>query len=309
MITLVNGKTLGSGDLNILIRDSNGKLIDPSQISYSIFQISNQIPLKIRGAYDYDFEQLNSLPPATVQPEGAMLVGQPRMQPVRASCGTYWASLTIPTVWQGIYQIVWYLTQYVGQPEDQVKESFVVQTVDPTSNSFEAPSVTIAAKPTTTGKYAPAIMYVRELISDENPDRNYHFRPPTPGKVVAGYTTRVGYIWEDTTILRMLDIAISKLNTWNTKNLYGWTLDNIPVDWGRCAAIGAAALCLNKESARWTADEFSYSLNGVSLDINKASQYQSLGQTLQQEFDEWAPLLTANRPFSAGLRQNRWLLG
>ena len=185
MITLVNGKTLGSGDLNILIRDSNGKLIDPSQISYSIFQISNQIPLKIRGAYDYDFEQLNSLPPATVQPEGAMLVGQPRMQPVRASCGTYWASLTIPTVWQGIYQIVWYLTQYVGQPEDQVKESFVVQTVDPTSNSFEAPSVTIAAKPTTTGKYAPAIMYVRELISDENPDRNYHFRPPTPGKAVA----------------------------------------------------------------------------------------------------------------------------
>jgi hypothetical protein len=167
----------------------------------------------------------------------------------------------------------------------------------------------MAPKPTTKNKYAPAIMYVRELISDENPDRNYHFRPPTPGKVVAGYTTRVGYIWLDSTILRMLDISISKLNTWNTKNYFNWTLDNIPVDWGRAAAIGAASLCLLKEGARWTADEFNYSLNGVSLDINKAQNYMALGQTYQQEFNEWAPQITANRPFSAGLRQQRWLLG
>jgi hypothetical protein len=44
-----------------------------------------------------------------------------------------------------------------------------------------------------TGKYyAQAIRVVRELLSDTNPDRNYHFRPPTPGRVVANYTTRVG---------------------------------------------------------------------------------------------------------------------
>lgn len=309
MITLTQGQTLGTGNLNILVRDSNGAAVDPAQIAYSIFQVSSQVPIKIRGAYDYDFEQLNTMPPATYTPEGAVLVGMPRMVPVRSGQGSYWVNLTIPTTWVGVFRLVWYLVQYQGQPENQVFEDFVVQTIDPTSNSFEAPSVTIASKPTTTNKYAPAIMYVRELISDENPDRNYHFRPPTPGKVVAGYTTRVGYIWLDTTILRMLDISISKLNTWNIKNLYGWTLDNIPTDWGRCAAVGAASMCLLKEGARWTADEFSYSLNGVSLDINKANLYQSLGQTYQQEFNEWAPLITANRPFSAGLRQQRWLLG
>ena len=44
-----------------------------------------------------------------------------------------------------------------------------------------------------TGKYyAQAIRVVRELLSDTNPDRNYHFRPPTSGRVVANYTTRVG---------------------------------------------------------------------------------------------------------------------
>jgi hypothetical protein len=321
MITLTNGKTLGTGDLNILIRDANGCLIDPVQISFSIFQLSSTVPVQIRGAYDYDLSQPNSMPPATLgMPEGAMLVGQPRMVPVRASQGTYWARITIPTTWQGVYRLVWYVVEYPASPadsqqpsvpqvENMVFEDFVVQNIDPTSNSFEAPSVSIQKVPTTTTKYTPAIMYVRELISDENPDRNYHFRPPTPGKVVAGYTTRVGYIWLDSTILRMLDISIAKLNTWNTKNLYGWTLDNIPSDWGKAAALGAAALCLSKEAARWTADEFSYSLNGVSLDINKAQGYMSLGQTYQQEFNAWAPLITANRPFSAGLRQQRWLLG
>jgi len=308
MVTLTQGQPMGPA-IALLVRDSSGVLIDPAQISYSIFQISSQVPVKVRGAYEYDLLQPQNLQQATYTPQGAVLVGQPRMVPTRASQGTYTPAISIPTLWNGVYRIVWYLIQYQGQPENQVFEDFVVQTVDPTSNSFEAPSSIIAQPPITTNVYAPAIMYVRELISDENPDRNYHFRPPTPGKVVAGYTTRVGNIWLDSTILRMLDIAISKLNTWNPKNYWNWTLDTIPTDWGRCAALGAASLCLLKEGDRWAADEFSYSLNGVSLDINKANLYQSLGQTYQQEFNEWAPLITANRPFSAGLRQQRWLLG
>ena len=309
MITLTQGQTLSPGNLSILVRDQSSSLIDPAQIAYSIFQLSSQVPVKVRGAYEYDLFQPNNMQEVTLQTEGAVLVGQPRTTPARSSQGAYWANLTIPTIWNGVFRIVWYLIQYQGQPESQVFEDFIVQTVDPTSNSFEAPSSIIAPKPETKSKYAPAIMYVRELISDENPDRNYHFRPPTPGKVVAGYTTRVGYIWTDSTVLRMLDISISKLNTWNIKNYYGWSLDNIPADWGRCAAIGAAASCLLKEGARWAADEFGYSLNGVSLDINKSNLYQSLGTTYQQEFNEWATLITANRPYSAGLRQNRWLLG
>ena len=308
MITLNNGKTLGTGDLNILIREANGSLVDPAQIAFSIFQLTSQVPIPVTGSYDYDLAQPNSMPEATLLPQGAMLVGQPRMTPTRVCQGTYWVNITIPTTWVGVYRLVWYITQYAGQSENQVFEDFIVQNIDPISNSFEAPSVAIAKKPVTSSKYAPAILYVRELLSDENPERNYRFRPPTPNKVVAGYTNRVGFIWTDTTIIRMLEINISKLNTWNVKNYYNWTLDNIPTDWGRCAAIGAAASCLMKEGARWASEEFGYSLNGITLDINKASLYQSLAQIYQQEFNEWSPLLTANRPFSAGLRQNRWLI-
>jgi hypothetical protein len=217
--------------------------------------------------------------------------------------------MVVPTLWRGVYRLVWYIVQSNGMPEDRVYEDFVVQTIDPIDPAFEAPSTIMAARPVTTNKYAPAIMYVRELLSDTNPDRNYHFRPPTPGKVVAGYTSRVGYIWLDSTILRMLDINIAKLNWYNPMNITNYTLDNIQVDWGRIAAIGAAASCLSAEGARWAADEFSYSLNGVSLDINKSSLYLSLAQSYGQEFSELAPLVTANRPVSCGLRQQRWLLG
>jgi hypothetical protein len=53
----------------------------------------------------------------------------------------------------------------------------------------------------------------------------------------------------------------------------------------------------------------SYSLNGVSLDLNKASEYQALADDYAPEFKEWLPNLIANRPATAGLRQQRWVLG
>ncbi len=307
MITLTQGKKLGPGDLSILLRNSSGGLIDPAIIAYSIFQVSEKVPTAGQRAYDFDLEQPNHM--RTLPDNDLVLMTQPKLVPCRSSAGAYWVSMVVPTLWKGVYRLVWYVVQTQGAPEDKVYEDFVVQTIDPIDSAFEAPSTIMAARPVTKNKYTPAIMTVRELLSDTNPDRNYHFRPPTPGKVVAGYTSRVGYIWLDPTIMRMLDLNISKLNWYNPKNISSYTLDTVPVDWGRIAAIGAAASCLTGESARWAADEFSYSLNGVSLDINKSSLYLSLAQSYQQEFDTMAPLLTANRPYSAGLRQQRWLLG
>lgn len=308
MVTLTVGKTLTAGDLNIAVRDANGAMIDPAVIAYSIFQIDKQVALTPTPAYSYDQQQPNHLPSHTVNPEASLVYG-PKQVPRRSGQGTYYVPITVPTTWHGTFKLVWYLTQYAGGQENMVVEEFTVQNIDPTSNSFEAPSVQMTPAMVTTSKYAPAIMMVRELLSDTNPDRNYHFRPPTPSKVVAGYTTRVGYIWTDATILRMLMITISKLNTWNPMNLYNYTIDSVPVDWGNAAAVGAAGRCLSAEGARWASDEFSFSLNGVSLDINKASLYQSMGAQYQAEFSEWAPLVTANRPGSVGLRQQRWLLG
>jgi hypothetical protein len=308
MVTLTNGKTLQAGDLDICVRGADGSMIDPAAITYSIFQIDKQIPVRPTLAYSYDQMQPDKLSSHSVNPESTLVYG-PMQVPTRSSQGCYYVPITVPTTWHGVFRLVWYLTQYAGGQQNMVHEEFAVENVDPTSMSFEAPSVQMAKAPRTTHKYTKAIMYVRELLSDDNPDRNYHFRPPTPSKVVAGYTTRVGYIWTDQTIIRMLEMSIQDLNTWNPMNLTAYTLDTLPLNWSSAAATGAAAKCLNREGARWAADEFSFSLNGVSLDINKAALYQGMGAQYRAEFSEMAPLVTANRPGSVGLRQQRWLLG
>jgi hypothetical protein len=166
----------------------------------------------------------------------------------------------------------------------------------------------MARNPSLTPKVADLIATVRELISDENPDRNYHFRPPTAGKTIAGYSQRVGFIWLDKTIIRMLNLAVAVLNTTNPQVIYNYTVENIPASWAQACCVGAAAHCLTKEAARWAADEFSYSLNGVSLDINKSQLYQGLGESYMAEFKEWAIPIAATKPTSVGLRQSRFLL-
>lgn len=283
MLVLNQGKTLQPGDLGLVVRDARGNIVEPASIQYSIFSVSASGEQTLASA--------------------------PKMVPGRAAFGTYYVNVTIPTAWEGYFHLVWYLKQYADSPEETIFEEFQVVRIDPARTSFEAPSVLVTSRPGISPKLARHIIMVRELLSDENPDRNYHFRPPTPGKVVADFNSRVGYIWTDATITRMLKLAMSQLNTWNPMNLTEYRIENAPEAWADAAAVGAAAHCLSKEAARWAAEEFGYSLNGISLDINKAASYQSLADSYKSEFQEWAPNLTANRPCVAGLRQARWLLG
>ena len=283
MITLLQGKPLKPGDLGINIRDGAGRFFDPSSIQYSIFHVSD--------------ENVRTLATA------------PKLYPAKGGTGIFYVDMTIPTAWEGRFDLVWYLKQYPDNPEQTVFEEFKVERIDPATTSFEAPSVLVTSKPGLNKRIVEAIIQVRENISDENPERNYHFRPPTSGKVVAEFNQRVGFIWTDSTIIRFLRQGTSKLNVTNPMNLTNYSLENLPKDWIPCAALYASARCLSKEAARWAADEFGYSLNGVSLDINKYASYQSLSDSYLSEFAEWAEDLTANRPCSAGLRQNRWMLG
>lgn len=283
MLVLTQGKTLSPGDLGLNCRDESGQLIDPVSITYSIFSVDQ---MGIRT-----------------------LASPPLMIPVRTSLGTFSVAMTIPTTWLGQYNLVWYLVQYPGSPQVPVFEEFQVAIVDPATTSFDAPSVLVTSRPGMNLRIANLVMMTRELLSDENPDRNYHFRPPTPGRIVADFNSRVGYIWTDATIIRMLRLSIQQLNSWNPMALTNWRVEDAPPAWADAAALGAAAHCLSKEASRWTAEGFDYSLNGISLSVNKGAEYQSLAESYKAEFQVWAPLLTANRPCSSGLRQQRWMLG
>lgn len=282
MIAFAQGKQLGPGDLSLVVRDETGAPFTPANISYSLF--SNQNGMDV-------------------------LVSQPNITPASTGTGMYHVGMTIPTLWNGQYKLIWYVERNPGDPQTTIYEDFQVVPFNPISSSTEAMSVFLALKPGLDARTAEMVMNVRELLSDTNPDRNYHFRPPTAGKTVAGYTSRVGFIWEDSTIIRMIKLSIAQLNTFNPLNTFSYTIDSAPDTWIEAACLGAASKCLTAEAARWIADEFGYSLNGVSLDLNKSQNYQGLGAAYSQEFLQWAPQITANRPASVGLRQSRWLLG
>lgn len=283
MIAFAQGKILGTGDLSLTVREETGVPYDPSSISYSIFSVDRDTEVQT-------------------------LVTQPNQEPSRNGLGIYSIPLTIPALWNGTYRVVWYVTRTDSGPQATIYEDFQVVPFSPTSNSVEAMSVFLALKPGLTPKLAELVMNVRALLSDTNPDRNYHFRPPTATKTVAGYTSRVGFIWEDETIIRMLKMTVSQLNSWNPLNITSYNVESMPEPWSDAACVGAAAKCLTSEASRWISEEFEYSLNGISLSLNKSASYMSLASTYAEEFKAWAPMLTANRPASVGLRQSRWLI-
>lgn len=285
MIAFSTGKTLTKGDLSIYVRDQQGNPVAPTSISFSIFSTSSQPPQLVMGP------KLN--PAADLQ-----------------NTGYFFIDITLPTNWtEGNYRLVWYLQQYPDSPEVTIYEDFAIVKVDVPTSSLEAPSMVMAKALGISEKAATLLVYIRELLSDTNPDRNYHFRPPTAGKTIAEFSQRVGYIWLDQSLLRFANLAIARINSANPMNFYSFTLETIPDSWFEAAAVGAAYMALMAEAIRWNAEEFSYSLNGVSIDINKASGYQGLAEAYRTEFTEWAIALTANRPYSAAVRQNRWLIG
>jgi len=291
MLTFYMGKQLGPGDLSLMVRDEYGKPVTPVRISYSIFQVG--------------VNQVQDMRPVKA------LVTQPKKTPASDRIqGQYFVDMAIPSAWMpGQYELVWYLQQYEQSPETTVYEEFTVMEVNPARSHIEAATMVMATKPGFTPKTVELVVQIRELLSDTNPDRNYHFRPPTQAKTIAGFSQRVGFIWTDETILRLMKLTLAQINTYNPKLDWGWNLDTIPESWAQAVCLGTAAKCLSAEAARWAADEFGYSLNGVSLDIEKSSKYQGLSEQYANEFKEWMVPLTATKPFSAGLRQSRWLLG
>lgn len=284
MLTFTPGRALTPGDLYLMTRDASGNPVIPHSIVYTIYQVQDGIK---------------------------SLITAPGLTPVVSTDqGTYSVGMTIPSTWSGAYQLVWTLQQLDSSPVQTATEDFWIQPVKPGTN-LEAPSVLLAPATVTQPQYADIVMQVRELLSDTNPDRNYHFRPPTAATAVANYSNRVGFIWEDTTVIRMLRIGLQMVNTANPKNFYSFSLDNMSQPsndaFAECACLAAAYLCLTSEGCRWTADEFGYSLNGVSLDLQKGQNYLGLGAQYKTAFDAWVPALTANRPRSMGVRQNRWM--
>ena len=101
---------------------------------------------------------------------------------------------------------------------------------------------------------------LRILIRDNNPDRNYHFRPPEHEGTIGCYNQVFGYVWEDHELLCYLQVALWAWNAFPPETEELCTLNHLCRDkptWKTFILWGAMAQALAALSINWIADEFS----------------------------------------------------
>lgn len=221
------GQQLGSGDLTISIRDSYGALKDPSSITYSIFDTTT--------GYD-------------------VLMGAQDQIPHKSGTGQYWIDYMIPLDANiGSWLVRWNFREFPTSPIVQVVQEFAVvkNNVNPggIGSGTNSPTEIVSSCEST------FMRRLRILLRDNNPDRNYRFRPPNTDKFLQSQTEVFGYIWTDEELYEYLLMAVDDLNA--APPITGVGLCTMPDRWRTAVIIRAASFAAMAITMNWIADEFS----------------------------------------------------
>lgn len=275
------GTELGRNDLSIFLVDQLGVPCNAAEISYAIF-----------------FVDMSGGPPGT-----EVLIGPQERTPVNPSVGEYYAALLVPPgASEGDYRIRWTLTKAVGDEEQVVVQEFGV--TNPQGQTDGQPLLSTCE--------ADLVDKLRIMLRDNNPDRNYHFRPPEQEGTVKKYNRVFGYIWEDNELLCYLQMSLDWFNSQppDTSGIssLGQLCQQRP-SWRTFILWGAAVHALFALSINWVHDEFDYSIGGISLSLEKSSKYESLKQNAEGQQDKAAEAKARTVKFIRGLQQPKFGFG
>ena len=243
-VAFKQGETIGRGDLDIFLSNSNGNVANAYEISFALYFVD---------------------PVSSAE----VLIGGAQRQPMNPSVGEYYAALAIPrssTI--GDYRIRWTFKEFAASPFQQVVQEFNVvgETVITTTEKF-------------TQHERDMIHKLRILLRDQNPDKFYHFRPPEHEGSIGKYNQVFGYIWEDEELLEYLERSLDWWNMMPPETEMLSDMDRLVKSkpaWRTAILWGAIIHAATALAFNWTADEFDYSIGGVSLSIEKSSKYESL---------------------------------
>lgn len=275
-VSYFKGQQLGPDDLFILIESASaGRPVNPIEISYAL--------------YDYD--------PITKQ---ETLLGVPERTPVNVSVGHYYANIVIPLDAKiGEYRIRWRMREFAGAPMAEVVQPFDV--ID------KATLVSEIYTPTE----SELINELRIKLRDNDPDRNYHFRPPAHEESIRSYNRVFGQVWLDSELRSYLLQAMYEIIAAPPKTPFS-NLDNMLAqfpDWRAllltCAAKNALfALIVNANH-----EDYGYSIGGISLDLDRSSKYESSYQLMNDQFDKQLERAKQTVKFVKGLQQFKYGMG
>ena len=274
-VTFKRGQELKRGDLALFLKAKDGSPKNAAEISFSLYDFTTSI------------EVLN--PP-------------PNRAPLNASIGEYFANFFIPLDANiGNYRIRWYFREYLGSPQVQVVQEFSV--VENATQVITVPGVTPVEYDLIRG--------LRIMLRDANPGRNYHFVPPTGEDTINQFNRVFGFLWEDVELLEFLRVSNDSINMYAPQTFYD-TLDRLISEhrnWRTLLFTGAMVHSINALALNWIADEFNYSIGGVSLDIEKSAKYQGMANDAQSRFAEQVVAAKETVKIVRGLQQSRYGIG
>lgn len=228
-VAFKKGQVLGPSDLKIAIRDTLGNLIDPFVITYSVFDFTSGVEV---------------------------LIGAPNQRPESTGVGIFYASFLIPLDSNlGEWVIRWNFRETPTSEILQVVQEFAIV--------GDVMVITVGE----TLFQTEMVRRLRVMLRDNNPDRNYRFRPPNTERFVQTQTEVFGYIWEDTELLDYIMFAVDDYNAAPpVTDIY---LDSMPDRWRTVILMGAAAHAVRAIALNWIADEFSVRGDEkITLDCN-----------------------------------------
>lgn len=271
------GHEVMRGDLSIHLSNAQGNPVNAAEITYALY----------------------FLDPGP--PETEVLIGAPNRVPVNPAVGEYYAALLIPSnAAIGTYRVRWTFRELINSPQAQVVQNFAV--VGPDQQVVVSPYSTAVQD---------MISTLRVLLRDNNPDRNYHFRPPEHEATIGKYNRVFGYVWEDNELKVYLERALDWWDMFPPRT-HVRTLDLLYArhpDWRTSMYYGAMMFALMALAINWVHEEFDYSIGGVSLSIEKSSKYESLKQNAEQQFDKATEAKQRTVKTIRGLQQPRYGIG
>jgi len=275
------GQELGRNDLKIFLVDELGVPCDAAEISFALYYVDQ------------------SMGPPGME----VLVGPAARAPQNPAVGEYYAAIMVPPgASPGDYRIRWSFRKSLMDDVQEVVQEFGV--MDPATNTLGQRLLSTCEK--------DLVEKFRIMLRDNNPDRNYHFRPPTQEGVIKKYNRVFGYVWEDHELLCYLEMSLDWFNAMPPETEGIRTLNDLcarkPV-WRTFILWGAAVHALFALSINWVHDEFDYSIGGISLSLEKSSKYESLKQNAEGQLDKATEAKARTVKFVRGLQQPKFGFG
>jgi hypothetical protein len=274
-VSFYRGQELGRGDLNIYLVNTNGTPSNAAEIHYALLDFTTG-----REA----------------------LLGPPKRKPANPSVGEYFASVLIPRDANiGNYRVRWTFRELVGGPIQQVLQEFAV--IDKETGLVHEEF------------YSPIehdlIRRLRIMLRDNNPDRNYHFRPPAHEETVRQFNRVFGFIWQDQELGEFIDRSLNEIIAAPPRTPFA-NVDSMVAyrrEWTTVLLTGAMYWALHALQINWIADEFDYSIGGVSLNLEKSSKYESAAAATAEQFDKQLEKAKATVNIIKGLQQPKYGTG